>query len=166
MLLGLAGCSRKTDAPVATEAIVDGLGSHHFPVSAKPGAQQLFDQGIRLAYGFNHPEAERSFRAARGARPNLCHVLVGRALVLGPNINLPMDPAAAAPAWEALSKARAAAPKVSDRERAYIDALAARYADPAPANRSPLDSAYAGAMAQVAQQFPTTMTRRCSTPRR
>ena len=93
LLLGLAGCSRKADTPVATEAIIEGLGSHHFAVTAKPEAQQLFDQGIRLAYGFNHPEAERSFRAAAALDPNCAMCWWGVALVLGPNINLPMEPA-------------------------------------------------------------------------
>ena len=159
MVLGMAlgGCTAKPDAPVATEAIIAGLGDHHFAVTATPEAQRLFDQGLRLAYAFNHPEAERSFRAAAALDPGCAMCWWGTALVLGPNINLPMDPAAAAPAWEALSKARAAAAKVSDRERAYIEALTARYADPAPANRAPLDSAYSRAMAQVAQQFPTDL---------
>ena len=157
LLLAIAGCSKKADAPVATEAIIEGLGNHHFAVTAKPEAQRLFDQGLRLAYAFNHPEAERSFRAAAALDPSCAMCWWGVALVLGPNINLPMDPAAAAPAWEALSKARAAAPKVSKRERAYIDALAARYADPTPANRAPLDSAYSRAMAKVAQQLPADL---------
>jgi len=155
--MALGGCSKPADAPKPTEAIIEGLGSHHMAVTATPEAQRLFDQGLRLAYGFNHPEAERSFRAAATLDPSCAMCWWGTALVLGPNINLPMDPAAAAPAWEALSKARAGAAKVSDRERAYIEALTARYADPAPANRAPLDSAYSRAMAQVAQQFPTDL---------
>lgn len=159
LLLGMAlgGCSKPADVPKPTEAIIEGLGSHHMAVTATPEAQRLFDQGLRLAYGFNHPEAERSFRAAAALDPSCAMCWWGTALVLGPNINLPMDPAAGAPAWEALSKARAGAAKVSDRERAYIEALTARYADPAPANRAPLDSAYSRAMAQVAQQFPSDL---------
>ncbi len=156
MLLGMAlgGCSKPADRAQPTEALIDGLGNHHFAVTATPQAQQLFDQGIRLAYGFNHPEAERSFRAGAAADPSCAMCWWGVALVLGPNINLPMDPAAATPAWEALLKARAGAAKVSDRERAYIEALTARYAEVPPENRAPLDSAWSRAMAQVAQQFP------------
>lgn len=162
LAMALGGCIGKADtpaakAPAASEAIIEGLGDHHFPVTATPAAQRLFDQGLRLAYAFNHPEAERSFRAAATLDPDCAMCWWGTALVLGPNINLPMDPAAAAPAWEALSKARAGAAKVSDRERAYIEALTARYADPAPANRAPLDSAYSRAMARLAQQFPSDL---------
>jgi len=155
--MALGGCARPADTPKPTEAIIEGLGSHHMAITATPEAQRLFDQGLRLAYGFNHPEAERSFRAAAATDPSCAMCWWGTALVLGPNINLPMDPAAAAPAWDALSKARAGAAKVSDRERAYIEALTARYADPAPADRAPLDSAYSRAMAQVARQFPTDL---------
>ena len=151
----LAGCSREAPKPAAEQVTLEpGLGNHHFAVSATAPAQQLFDQGLRLAYAFNHPEAERSFRAAAAADPACAMCWWGVALVLGPNINMPMDPAAAAPAMEALAKAQAAAPKVTDRERAYIEALTARYAAPAPAVRAPLDSAYASAMALVARQFP------------
>jgi tetratricopeptide (TPR) repeat protein len=159
LVLGMAlgGCSKPADAPKPTEAIMEGLGTHHMAVTATPEAQRLFDQGLRLAYAFNHPEAERSFRAAAALDPSCAMCWWGTALVLGPNINLPMDPAAAAPAWEALSKARAGAARVSDRERAYIEALTTRYADPAPANRAPLDSAYSRGMAQVALQFPSDL---------
>ncbi len=159
MILGMAlgGCGGKSETPVASEPIIEGLGNHHVEVTATPAAQQLFDQGMRLTYAFNHAEAERSFRSAAAVDPNCAMCWWGAALVLGPNINLPMDPAASAPAWEALSKARAGASQVSDRERAYIEALSARYADPAPANRAPLDSAYAQAMARVAQRFPADL---------
>lgn len=151
----LAGCAREAPKPAADQVTLEaGLGSHHFAVSATAPAQQLFDQGLRLAYAFNHPEAERSFRAAAAADPACAMCWWGVALVLGPNINMPMDPAAVPPAMEALAKAQAAAPKVTDRERAYIEALTARYAAPAPASRAPLDSAYASAMALVARQFP------------
>jgi hypothetical protein len=48
----------------------------------------------------------------------------GHALVLGPNINAPMDPADEPKALELAQKAVALKSKVSPRERAYIDAIA------------------------------------------
>jgi tetratricopeptide (TPR) repeat protein len=57
-------------------------------------------------------------------------------------------------AWEALQKARAAAPKATAREQALIEALSARYTDPAPEDRTALDGAYMVAMRAVAQRFP------------
>ena len=38
------------------------LGTISYPItSASPMAQRYFDQGLRLAYGFNHAEARRAF---------------------------------------------------------------------------------------------------------
>jgi tetratricopeptide (TPR) repeat protein len=44
--------------------------------------------------------------------------------------------------------------KVSSAERAYIEALSKRYANPAPEDRSALDRAYAEAMRDVAARYP------------
>ena len=86
LVLGMAlgGCSKLADVPKPTEAIIEGLGNHHMAVTATPEAQRYFDQGLRLAYAFNHPEAERSFRAACGARSGVRHVLVGHGAGAGP----------------------------------------------------------------------------------
>ena len=43
----------------------DGLGALSYKVTtANPAAQAYFDQGLRLAYAFNHAEAQRAFRKA------------------------------------------------------------------------------------------------------
>ena len=78
----------------------------------------------------------------------------GQALVLGPNINLPMDPANAAQATALAKQALAMAGNAKPGDRALIEALAVRYADPAPADRKALDQAYADAMAKVVAEFP------------
>ena len=88
----------------------------------------------------------------------------GEALVLGPNINLPMQDDAVAPAFAAARKAAALAAKTSPREQALIAAIAARYAEDAKADRAGLNAAYAAAMGKVAAQFPETTRSRCSTP--
>jgi hypothetical protein len=75
-------------------------------------------------------------------------------LVLGPNINLPMDPATAKDATALARRAQALAKHATPADRALIDALAVRYADPAPEDRKPLDTAYAEAMAKVVRDFP------------
>ena len=64
------------------------LGSHTFPVSTRSAAAQRFiNQGLNLAYAFNHAEARRAFREAARLDPNLAMAHWGQALVLGPNIN-------------------------------------------------------------------------------
>lgn len=46
------------------------LGFHHKRISTQvPSAQQYFDQGLRLVYGFNHAEAIRAFTHAAELDP-------------------------------------------------------------------------------------------------
>ena len=74
--------------------------------------------------------------------------------MLGPNINLPMDPASAGNATALARRAAQLAAYATPADRALIEALQARYADPAPDDRKPLDLAYAEAMAKVVRAFP------------
>jgi tetratricopeptide (TPR) repeat protein len=131
-----------------------GLGSITYKITtANERAQAYFDQGLRLAYAFNHGEAQRAFRMAQKLDPDCAMCFWGEALVLGPNINLPMQEDAVAPAYAAAQKAKALAAKTSPREQALIGALAARYGSDPKGARAPLDIAYAAAMAEVAKQF-------------
>ena len=131
------------------------LGSITYKITtANERAQAYFDQGLRLAYAFNHGEAQRAFRMAQKLDPNCAMCFWGEALVLGPNINLPMQEDAVAPAYAAAQKAKALAANASPRERALIGALAARYGSDPKADRAPFDAAYAAEMAKVATQFP------------
>jgi tetratricopeptide (TPR) repeat protein len=116
-------------------------------------AQAYFDQGLRLAYAFNHGEAQRAFRMAQKLDPDCAMCFWGEALVLGPNINLPMQEDAVAPAFAAAQKAKALAGKASPREQALIEALVARYGSDPKGARAPFDAAYAAEMAKVAAQF-------------
>ena len=82
------------------------LGTLAFQVRTRNAkAQAYFDQGLRLAFAFNHAEAQRAFQAAQKLDPNCAACFWGEALVLGPNINVPMMPEANAPALAALAKA-------------------------------------------------------------
>jgi pimeloyl-ACP methyl ester carboxylesterase len=141
-----------------TEALapeLSGLGTLHVPVStATPRAQRFFDQGMRLLYAFNHTESIRAFREAARLDPSLAMAYWGQALALGPNLNAPMSGDAGRAAYAAVQAARAAAPRATPRERALIDALAARYAPEGAGERPALDRAYAAAMQKVAAQYP------------
>jgi tetratricopeptide (TPR) repeat protein len=132
-----------------------GLGSITYKITtANERAQAYFDQGLRLAYAFNHGEAQRAFRMAQKLDPDCAMCFWGEALVLGPNINLPMQEDAIAPAFAAAQKAKALATKASAREQALIGALTVRYGSDPKAARAPFDAAYAAEMAKVAAQFP------------
>jgi tetratricopeptide (TPR) repeat protein len=147
-----------TPAPAFADSeppLWDGLGSLTYKITTASGeAQAYFDQGLRLAYAFNHGEAQRAFRKAQKLDPNCAMCFWGEALVLGPNINLPMQDDAIAPAFAATEKARALNANASPREQALIAALATRYAADPKADRAQLDAAYAAAMADVASKFP------------
>jgi len=130
------------------------LGTHTFPVTtARSEAQRFVDQGVKLAYAFNHAEAGRAFRESARLDPDLAMAYWGQALVLGPNINAAMEagdePAARALADQAMARAGRASP----RERALIDALSRRYTGRA-ADRAAGDRAYADAMRAVHRRFP------------
>jgi tetratricopeptide (TPR) repeat protein len=141
--------------------LLAGLGDHNHPVTTdSEQAQRYFDQGLILAFGFNHAEAYRSFRQAAEIDPDCAMAWWGAAWVLGPNINAAMDPAQVPRAWELLQKARAAAGEASAREQAYINALAKRYGPEALADRSSRDRAFAEAMGRVAERFPDDLDAR------
>src|SRR5215475_13237620 len=117
----------------------DGLGSISYKITtAQPDAQRFFDQGLRLAFAFNHDEARRAFRKAQRLDPDCAMCFWGEALVLGPNINLPMQDEAVAPAFAAAQKASALAAKTSPREQALIAAVSTRYSADAKADRAAL----------------------------
>ena len=132
------------------------LGSYSRPVSTRIAeAQKAFDQGLVWAFAFNHDEAERAFAESARLDPALAVAWWGIALVNGPHINNPaMSGEQSKRAWEALSKARALTEGASEVEKALIEALGSRYAWPPPADRAPLDAAYAKAMLAVRSRFP------------
>ena len=152
-----AAMSAANSAPAFAETeppLWAGLGSITYKITTgNERAQAYFDQGLRLAYAFNHAEAQRAFRMAQKLDPDCAMCFWGESLVLGPNINLPMQEDAVAPAYAAAQKATALAGKASPREQALIAALATRYGNDPKAARAPLDAAYAAEMAKVAAQF-------------
>ena len=57
--------------PEVTHPLFENLGDHHFPISTNSDlAQKYFDQGLILAYGFNHAEAAQLFQTAAEQDPN------------------------------------------------------------------------------------------------
>lgn len=130
------------------------LGSHHYAITTRnPQAQRYFDQGIRLSWAFNHPEAIRSFAEGERIDSSCAMCAWGIAFASGPNINAAMDSTAGVRAFQAIQRARKRAAGVSARERALIEALAGRYAAIPVADRARLDSAWARGMKDVADRF-------------
>ena len=151
------GCGepRRTVPPGASAPLFSDLGDHHLTITTRePLAQRYFDQGLILAYGFNHAEAVRSFREAQRLDPSCSACFWGEAYALGPNINRAMRAENAAPAWSALESALGAMGGATQLERSLIDALAKRHVREPSDDRAPLDRAYAAAMREVAKSHP------------
>ena len=129
----------------------------HKVTTTSPDAQRYFDQGLVLAYGFNHAQAIAAFSEAARLDSTCAMAFWGTALAYGPNINFPMDSTAEKPAWDAVQKAVALAPAATEPEQAFIRALTRRYADPSDPkrpSRASMDSAYASAMREVWKRHP------------
>lgn len=158
LLPALSGCEARaphTITAAPAPVLFDNFGDLHRDIGSQvPAAQRYFDQGLRLAYGFNHEAAGRAFAEAARLDPACAMCVWGQALVLGPNINQPMLPEAIAPAARLVALATARANAARPVDRALINALGKRYADPAPTDRKALDLAYAMAMADVVRAFP------------
>jgi tetratricopeptide (TPR) repeat protein len=167
LCIGLLSAGCQTDdrgeidenaAPAAERTappLFDNLGSYHRPISTSVAeAQRYFDQGLRLTYAFNHAEAIRAYERATELDPDCAICWWGIAYAYGPNINAPMDAPSAALAYEAAQRAQSLQANASEVERALINALASRYAEDAPEDRSSLDRQYAAAMQEVRDAYP------------
>lgn len=150
----LAADPRTATAPLAPQ--LTGLGPLTHPIESTDNAasRAFFAQGMNLVYAYNHAEALRAFKESARLDPGNPLAWWGQALALGPNLNLPMQPEAVAPAAAAIARARELAWRADPVERALIDALADRYsADPA-ADRAALDARYAEVMGRVVREYP------------
>lgn len=161
-VISMAGHKHNETSYLADQSGSDGqlaprlqnLGTHTFPVSTQNEQAQLFiNQGINLAYGFNHAEAGRAFREAARLDPTLAMAYWGQALVLGPNINAVMEEDEEPQAMKLINQAKSFMASASPKEQALIRALEKRYSGTAE-SRTTNDKAYADAMREVYQRFP------------
>ena len=175
-LLGLVACGGDlSDQPATNQAdslaqragapLFEGMGDYHMPITtADPDAQRYFDQGMVLAFGFNHAESIRSFRAAQTLDPQCAMCFWGEALATGPNINVTnngkavMAPAERVSARAAIDAALALIDGVTPKEQDWIRALDARYDGQSDTSRDPLDRAWADALAVMAERYPDDTT--------
>jgi len=174
--LALAGCggaaNEQSDAGPAQSLaqragapLFEGMGEYHMSITtADSDAQRYFDQGMVLAFGFNHAESIRSFRAAQTLDPTCAMCFWGEALATGPNINVTsngkaiMAPAERASARAAIDQALALMDGVTPKEQDWIRALDQRYDGQADTPRDPLDRAWADALADMAARYPDDTT--------
>ncbi len=131
------------------------FGQHHHPIrTSNAEAQRMFDQGMALAFGFNHEAAIRSFERASELDSSAAMPHWGKAWALGPNYNLDIDDARAKAATESVIRAQALAANGPENERAYIDVLAVRYSADPKADRPAMARAFSEAMGNLSKKYP------------
>ncbi|WP_339689170.1 tetratricopeptide repeat protein [uncultured Parasphingorhabdus sp.] len=161
---GSVAATSTTDAEIVKMAgapLFDGMGNYSRKIStSSAAANRYFNQGMVLAFGFNHAESIRSFRAAQRLDPGCAMCFWGEALATGPNINVTskgkavMSEADRKSAFAAINRALALKGTATPVEQALIEAQAKRYnGDPSTA-REPLDLAYAEAMEKFVAAHP------------
>ncbi len=135
--------------------LIDGLDVMEFPVTTNDRlAQKYINQGMVLAYGFNHAEAARSFYYATKLDPDCAMAYWGFAYVLGPNYNAGMEPDNYQRAYDAVQKAKELASKnASQKEKDLINALSKRYVQFPVEDRSELDLEYSNALREVYNKY-------------
>lgn len=136
--------------------LFENMGNLHFPISTDNElVQKYFNQGLTLAYGFNHAEAARSFYYASKLDSDCAMAYWGFAYVLGPNYNAGMEPDNYERAYEAMQKAlNVPQTKTTPKERAMIEALSKRYVKDPVDDRTPLDIEYSKAMKALHLNYP------------
>jgi hypothetical protein len=129
------------------------LGTVQFETSCKPAAQKLFNQGMLYQHSFWYRASQRTFEDALKADPDCAIAHWGIALSLLYNPHSPPPPANLPLGLEAVQKGKALNAK-TERERDYIDAIAAMYVDHDKLPHGARVQKYLKATEQVAQKYP------------
>src|SRR3954471_4805713 len=104
-------------------ALLSGMGvEHRSNVTRNPDAQKYFDQGIALLYGFNRPEAVRSFRKVVELDRNAAMGYWGISRAFGPYINMNGDPSYDPKESCAAVEEGLALPGIGPADRAWLEA--------------------------------------------
>ena len=159
------GTSQAEVVKLAGAPLFEGMSEYSYPISSQvPHVQRYFDQGMVLAFAFNHAESIRSFRAAQTLDPNCAICFWGEALATGPNINVTskgkviMSPEERVASYAAIQKAISLKQFASEKEGALIEALSTRYNGEATTPREPLDQAWAASMEKLVSAYPGDAT--------
>ncbi len=142
--------------------LFEGTGSYTRPVSSVPLAQKYFDQGLNMLFAFHHGESKRSFRSAIAADPDCPMAYWGLAMANGPHVNnMAVAPEEEKEAYDAIQKAVSLIAKAKPADQVLIRATRVRFAQPQPADRTPLNRAYAAKMRSAWRANPNDADAAC-----
>ena len=134
-------------------ALPEKLGTITFPISCAPASQAPFARAVALLHSFWYDEAEKAFAAVAASDPACAMAHWGVAMSL-------YHPLWAAPTPAEIARGRAAADKAvaagapTDREKAYVAAIASFYKDAETVDHRTRATAYQKAMEGVHQHYP------------
>src|SRR5204863_3560340 len=155
--LWLAGMVALTAASVSQPALGQSaekqLGKVHFATSCKPQAQKLFDRGMLYQHSFWYSASRRTFEEVLKTDPQCAIAYWGIALSYLYNPHAPPPPENLPLGLEAVKKGQALGAK-TQRERDYIDAIAAMYVDHDKVDHRTRVQNYLKAEEQVALRYP------------
>ncbi len=129
------------------------IGKARLQTSCSESAQAEFDRGVALMHSFWYLEAENAFRRAAAADESCGMAWWGVAMANLHPIWAPPVPSELKTGREAAEKAKATGAK-TDRERAYIAAIATYYADSDKLDHMTRMQAYEKAMAALEREHP------------
>jgi hypothetical protein len=129
------------------------LGKVHFETTCRPEAQKHFDRAMLYQHSFWYRASQQAFEDVLKSDPEcgIAHWGIALSLLWNPHVPTPAKNLAEGAA--ALAKAKDAGAR-SQRERDYLDALGAMYADFEKVDHRTRMQAYARAMEQLAQRYP------------
>jgi hypothetical protein len=137
----------------AGPATANAPGEVNFQISCGPAVQKTFNEAVWTLHSFWYPEARKKFTAVTEAEPGCAMGYWGIAMSHWYPLWFPPSPAALKAGAEAVEKAVAAGPK-TEREKDYIDAIAAFYRDSDKLDHRTRAVAYEKAMEQVHLRYP------------
>src|SRR2546421_4392884 len=130
------------------------LGKVTFPISCGAAVSAQFERGVAMLHSYWFVESRKVFDAIVQQDASCAMAYWGLAVTaLGSSLAAPPAPKDAAAAWAALEKARAVGAK-TQRERDWIEAIAAYYRDHDSAPLSTRLAAYTRAMERMTQRYP------------
>lgn len=138
--------------------LIPGSGTYSKKISTQnKEAQQFFDQGLRLAWGFYFPESIASYLEAARHDPDHPMPYWGMAHAMGPNPNsrysgMPDDPKGEG--FKAIKKAMDRIENASDMEAKLIQALHTLYDKDTYPDAKRRDQAYLAAMRKLNRDYP------------
>ncbi|MBI5836585.1 MAG: hypothetical protein HZB25_05010 [Candidatus Eisenbacteria bacterium] len=148
--IGRSGVSSRARAAAAD---LGNVGRVSFPVTSAPGIQPDFDHAVAVLHSFFYEESEREFAAITERDPRCAMAWWGVAMSLWHPLWEPPDSVSLKRGWDAVQRAEAIG-FGSERERAYVAALATFYRDWRHADHRTRAAAYERAMQQLSARFP------------